>query len=132
MVGGAILLGDLEGPHPEDLGELARESERLVIGAGDGGGSAVDRRLAVGEGLQWVQRECPRAPGGRAGQQVECAGAADMPYEAGSLGHLAGGSGDPRIRHAEQDRSRALACRESLVVPGPAHLDPGELRRPRE
>jgi hypothetical protein len=68
VVGGAILVGDLERPHAERLGQRAGSFECAVCGAGDGGAGACERggdghQGVQGEGLVRRQRNQRRGPG---------------------------------------------------------------------
>ena len=128
------LLGDLEGAHAEGLRELAREARappasEPAIAAG----VPLHRRLVVGEGLKRVQRE-GRAPcGGRRGEQIESAGAADVADEGRTLGDVAPADvGDRGVRHAEQDAPASAGHAAPRRRASEPHLEAGELSRAGE
>ena len=104
VVGGASVLGDLEGRHPEVVRERAREAERLRRVAGDGAAGPRERlgAAALGEGLERVQAEPAGCRGGL--ERRERGGAAGVADERGRPAHRRGGRRDLGVRHAEHDR----------------------------
>ena len=57
MVGGAVLVGDLDGGHPQRRRQRSRHFERAVGGAGHRTPGARERGAALGHGHQRVEAE---------------------------------------------------------------------------
>src|SRR5262249_26486574 len=106
MVGGAVVLGDLEGAHPELLRQGAGEIERPLAGPGDGGGGALHGGLAVGERLEGVDGEALGAAFGRRGQGIEGGGPAHVAEQRRGIGDRLAGLHDRRVGNAEEDGVR--------------------------
>ena len=125
MVGGARVLGHLEGGHLADLGQLPGQGERGGVRPGDRGGRAGQVRLEIGNRLQWMEGE-RRDPalGGRR-QRLEAGRAAGVAEEAkqrSERGDLLAGGDDLRVGYAEQHDLGIRTCGFDLVAAGQPNL----------
>ena len=105
VVGGALLFGDLEGAHPEPLGQRPGERQRLGVGAADraGGAGQLRARRRESSAADGARRSpTPRsaaAPGRRARSRRWCG----RRSEATAAGDdRRAGFRDRRVGHAEQ------------------------------
>src|SRR4029450_5049043 len=79
VVGGAILVGEREGTHPEAKGQSGRNAERVGVRSRDGARRTGQSRAPIGDGLERVERECAGAAAGGRPEGSQPGGAARMP-----------------------------------------------------
>ena len=97
VVGGAMLIGDLDRPHPEGIGQLPGHTQPSRRGGGDRGSGAGETRSALGGRHQRVQRE-----GLARGEHVDpgCSRAVADEHTGPDVRR---GRGDLAIGHAQHD-----------------------------
>ena len=128
VVCGPPLLGDGERSHLERLGELARQTLRARVSAGDRTRRAGELGRAVGDRLQRVNGEGRRAAIRARGQGLQAGGAAGVADEAkrrNGLGDRPGGGRDLGVGHAQQCGLARAARRKRVFASGQPNLQAG-------
>ena len=128
VVGGAVLVGDVDGPHPERLRERRRGRQHPRRRAGNRRRGAVERRAVRGDGHQRMQRE--RLVAGerrerRRGRQVSDEQAGPVAGQRGRRGR------DLGVGDGEQDGVDVLRQRRAAAERA-GDVDPGGVERGRE
>ena len=112
VVGGAVLVGDVHGAHPERVRELASCGQRARGRAGDRGGGPGEARAALGHGHQRVQAE-RLAVSGERGERRRGGAVADeqpRPSRDGRRGVRDLGVGDAEQHGVHAGRQRRVAA----------------------